>query len=95
MLEDFVPDFSDELEAEDLDPALSLEDLDLAVSASGEALSLPGEPVDAVPGSSDKVRILTERASRGEPLFHAGDTPGIQRTTALHDSSSSRPRESA
>jgi hypothetical protein len=95
MLEDFDADFSDELEAEALDPALSLEVPDLATSASGEAVSLPGEPIDAVPGSPDKVRILTERASRGEPLFHPGDTPGIQPTVALHDSRSSRPRESA
>lgn len=59
------------------------------------AVTIPGEAVDAVPGSPDKVRILIERAARGEPLFHAADTPGINPRPPLHDLRPSRPRESA
>jgi hypothetical protein len=55
---------------------------------------LPGEPVDAVPGSPEKIRVLTERAGRGEQLFHPDDTPGIHRA-ARRAAGSSRPRESA
>jgi hypothetical protein len=36
-------------------------------------LSLPGEPTNAAPGSERKIRILTERAARREPLFHPQD----------------------
>lgn len=46
-------------------------------------LSIPGQPVDALPGSPDKIQALTERAARGEPLFHPQDTPGIK-STASH-----------
>ena len=56
--------------------------------------ALPGEPVDATPGSPEKIRILTERAARREQLFHPEDTPGIHRS-ARHAAKSSRPRESA
>jgi hypothetical protein len=35
--------------------------------------SLPGEPTDAPPGSELKIRIMTERASRREELFHPQD----------------------
>src|SRR5262245_29586055 len=38
-----------------------------------EPLSRPGEPTDAPPGSARKIRILTERASRREALFHPKD----------------------
>lgn len=38
-----------------------------------EPASRPGEPTDAPPGSSRKIRVLTERASRREPLFHPQD----------------------
>jgi len=40
-------------------------------------LALPGEPTEAPPGSELKIRILTERAARGEPLFHPLD--GLKR----------------
>jgi hypothetical protein len=40
-----------------------------------EPLSRPGEPTDAPPGSPRKIRILTERAARREPLFHPLDGP--------------------
>jgi hypothetical protein len=36
-------------------------------------LSVPGQPTDAPPGSEQKVRIMIERASRREPLFHPRD----------------------
>ncbi len=36
-------------------------------------ISRPGEPTNAAPGSERKICILTERASRREPLFHALD----------------------
>jgi hypothetical protein len=36
-------------------------------------LSVPGQPTDASPGSEQKVRIMIERASRREPLFHPRD----------------------
>jgi hypothetical protein len=35
--------------------------------------SRPGEPTDAPPGSPRKIRVLTERASRREALFHPHD----------------------
>jgi hypothetical protein len=38
-----------------------------------EPVSRPGEPTDAPPGSARKIRVLTERASRREPLFHPQD----------------------
>lgn len=34
---------------------------------------LPAEPTSAVPGSEEKIRILCERARRGESLFHPLD----------------------
>lgn len=34
---------------------------------------LPAEPTGAAPGSEEKIRILCERAARGELLFHPGD----------------------
>jgi hypothetical protein len=36
-------------------------------------LSVPGQPTDAPPGSEQKIRIMIERASRREPLFHPHD----------------------
>jgi hypothetical protein len=36
-------------------------------------ISRPGEPTNAAPGSERKIRILTERAARREPLFHPLD----------------------
>jgi hypothetical protein len=36
-------------------------------------VSLPGEPTDALPGSEQKIRIMTERATRHEQLFHPQD----------------------
>ena len=41
-------------------------------------ISLPGQPTDALPGTEEKIRILTERASRGEALFHPKDRPGVR-----------------
>jgi hypothetical protein len=35
--------------------------------------SVPGEPTSAAPGSERKIRILIERATRREPLFHPLD----------------------
>jgi hypothetical protein len=35
--------------------------------------SLPAEPTRALPGSPEKIQVLTERASRGEHLFHPQD----------------------
>src|SRR5262249_36737426 len=40
---------------------------------SRDPLSRPGEPTDAPPGSLRKIRVLTERASRREALFHPQD----------------------
>ncbi len=40
---------------------------------SRDPLSRPGEPTDAPPGSPRKIRVLTERASRREALFHPQD----------------------
>ncbi len=37
------------------------------------SLSRPGEPTNASPGSERKIRVMTERASRREPLFHPLD----------------------
>src|SRR5262245_5771349 len=38
-----------------------------------EPMSRQGEPTDAPPGSPRKIRVLMERASRREPLFHPKD----------------------
>jgi hypothetical protein len=38
-----------------------------------EPVSRPGEPTSAPPGSAVKIRVLTERASRREALFHPED----------------------
>lgn len=38
-----------------------------------EPLSRPGESTEAAPGSPAKIRVLTERASRREALFHPQD----------------------
>jgi hypothetical protein len=38
-----------------------------------EPASRPGEPTTAAPGSATKIRVLTERASRREALFHPQD----------------------
>lgn len=35
---------------------------------------LPDETTDAIPGSEEKIQVLTERASRGESLFHPFDS---------------------
>ncbi len=40
---------------------------------TSEPASRPGEPTDAPPGSPRKIRVLTERASRREALFHPHD----------------------
>jgi hypothetical protein len=37
------------------------------------SLSRAGEPTNAAPGSERKIRIMTERASRRESLFHPMD----------------------
>lgn len=34
---------------------------------------IPAEPTDAPPGSEDKIRVMEERAARGESLFHPDD----------------------
>ena len=33
----------------------------------------PAEPTTALPGTPEKVRVLEERAGRGEGLWHGGD----------------------
>ena len=40
---------------------------------SCEVVSIPGQATDAPPGSPRKIRVLMERASRREPLFHPKD----------------------
>ena len=56
-----------------LEPEISLEEpADDAFDLVGP-VSLPGEPTDAAPGSEEKIRVLTERASRREQLFHPLD----------------------
>lgn len=42
-------------------------------------VSLPGAPTEAPPGSEQKIRIMMERATRREELFHPLD--GRNRTT--------------
>lgn len=42
-------------------------------------VTLPGAPTEAPPGSEQKIRIMMERASRREELFHPQD--GRNRTT--------------
>ena len=37
------------------------------------SISRPGEPTNAPPGSERKIRVMTERATRREPLFHPLD----------------------
>jgi hypothetical protein len=34
---------------------------------------LPKEPTDAIPGTEEKIAILTRRAAQGEQLFHPED----------------------
>lgn len=38
-----------------------------------DSASRPGEPTEAAPGTATKIRVLTERASRREALFHPKD----------------------
>ncbi len=40
--------------------------------------ALPKEPTAAPPGSEEKIRVMTERASRREQLFHPLDGPGYR-----------------
>jgi len=47
-----------------------------AVRGLGHRLGVPpqpGEPTEAAPGSRAKIRVLRERARRGEALFHPLD----------------------
>jgi hypothetical protein len=37
---------------------------------------LPASPTDAVPGSSEKIAVMEERAARGEAIFHPDDLTG-------------------
>jgi hypothetical protein len=56
-----------------LEPELAVEEpADDAFDVVGP-VSLPGEPTEAAPGSEEKIRALTERASRREQLFHPLD----------------------
>lgn len=34
---------------------------------------LPCEPTDAIPGTPEKIRVLMDRAARGQELFHDDD----------------------
>ncbi len=45
------------------------------IAEPNELISQPGQPTGAAPGSPRKIRILTERAARREPLFHPLDGP--------------------
>ena len=36
----------------------------------------PSEPTDAVPGTPEKIEVLSARAARGESLWHPGDAGG-------------------
>lgn len=38
----------------------------------------PMQPTAALPGSEEKIRVMTERAERREQLFHPLDGPGYQ-----------------
>lgn len=39
---------------------------------------LPAEPTDAIPGSEEKIKILTERARLGLAIHHPGDLNSVQ-----------------
>jgi hypothetical protein len=43
------------------------------ISLPRDPASRPGEPTEAAPGTATKIRVLTERASRRESLFHPKD----------------------
>ena len=47
------------------------------------SISRPGEATNAAPGSERKIRIMTERASRREPLFNPQDGYKKSRRFAL------------
>lgn len=70
----------DRLEASDDFGGLSLEALGeyyravLPGRIHGFDPSTPAdEPTDALPGSAEKLRVMAERAERGEALFHPSD----------------------
>jgi hypothetical protein len=52
-----------------------------------------GEPTDASPGSEDKIRVMAERASRREPLFHPLDNLGPRPLTERAKWSAKQPEE--
>jgi hypothetical protein len=43
------------------------------ISLPRDPASRPGEPTEAAPGTATKIRVLTERATRRESLFHPKD----------------------
>jgi hypothetical protein len=47
------------------------------------ARPLPAEPTDALPGSEEKIRVLAQRAERGEQLWHPLDRRGQDATSTL------------
>jgi hypothetical protein len=44
---------------------------------------LPCEPCDAIPGTPEKIRVLMERAARGQELFHEHDAGLLSSSLAL------------
>jgi hypothetical protein len=53
-------------------------------SGRSHRLSRPCIPTAAMPGSAEKIQVLTQRATRGEELFHALDA-SLLPTLALYD----------
>lgn len=47
--------------------------LEILCPDSSTVPPLPAGPTDAMPGTEDKVRVMAERAERGECIFHPDD----------------------
>ena len=45
---------------------------------------VPSKPTDALPGTAEKKRVLAERFSRGEDLFHPDDPSEIINMMEMH-----------
>lgn len=55
----------------------------------------PSEPTQTVPGSAERVAVMAERCSRGEPLFGADDLehrPSSYELTSKRDGMLNHPR---
>ena len=64
---------NDYTEPDEDEPAEDATESVTAVLGWVRKAKLPSEPTDAVPGTEQKIDILTERAARGEILFHPHD----------------------